>query len=81
MALDDRELFERVATQAKALPRHVRRQLIIYLQDMSCAERVATQAKNCRSFQAGGCLLSGGKTPPPAVLSSGCKLFDYDVPF
>ncbi|AIT13881.1 hypothetical protein birk_39 [Salmonella phage birk] len=73
MALDDRELFERVATQAKALPRHVRRQLIIYLQDMSCA--------NCRSFQAGGCLLSGGKTPPPAVLSSGCKLFDYDVPF
>lgn len=73
MALDDRELFERVSTQAKQLPRHVRRQLIIYLQDMSCA--------NCMHFQSNGCLLSGGRTPPPATLAAGCKLFDYNVPF
>lgn len=37
---------------------------------------------DCKNFEARGCKLANGVTPPPEVISKGCDSWDWDqIPF
>ncbi|XAG95392.1 hypothetical protein SOI901_7 [Erwinia phage SOI901] len=69
----NREVYEAVVERVKMLTSEERRQILNLLHDMSCAQ--------CMHFSGTGCVLASGKTPPANVIASGCKNFDYKVPF
>ncbi|QMV47875.1 hypothetical protein [Salmonella phage S144] len=73
MVLANQDEFNKVAAIAKTLPPEARRQLIIFLQDMSCVQ--------CLYYKEDVCTRFGGKLPPPKIQASGCKDFEYDIPF
>ena len=73
MALANQEQFEAVVERVKMLSSEERRQLINILHDMSCVQ--------CVHFTNAGCALAGGKMPPASIQATGCKSFDYKVPF
>lgn len=38
--------------------------------------------RDCQNFQAGGCELAEGQTPPPEVQAKGCPEWNWDcIPF